>query len=84
MALGGLNDPLQSAVFILIVIFTPLCILATVFRFIASRIAVGKVGMEDWLAFSALAVFLGYIVCVSISRSLLTLIVSCITVRGIN
>jgi hypothetical protein len=66
MALGSLNDPLQTGVFVLSIIFTPLCIISTVLRFVASKISLGKVGAEDWLALAALLVFLAYIVCVSV------------------
>lgn len=68
MALDMFKNPLLGACFILIVIFTPTSIVATVLRFVASRSSSGKVGKEDWAALGALLVFLGFIGCVSKSK----------------
>lgn len=61
MAFAILKDAQQSAVFFLIILLTPLAIAATYFRFVASRMSLGKLGIEDWLALSALIFYLGFI-----------------------
>ncbi|KAI2473090.1 integral membrane protein [Annulohypoxylon bovei var. microspora] len=63
MTLNVFNDPLQAAGFVLIIILTPLCILATVLRFVASWMTLHKTGKEDWLALGSLAFYLAWIIC---------------------
>lgn len=55
------DDSIQGAIFILIVVLTPLSVLATVLRFLASRASLRKLGAEDWFALGALLFYLGWI-----------------------
>ncbi|KAI0117976.1 integral membrane protein [Nemania sp. FL0031] len=55
------QDPYQAAGLVVVFIFTPVCIIATGLRFWASRLSLGKVGIEDWLALGALITFLGWV-----------------------
>ncbi len=41
------DDYLQGACFVVFFVFTPICSITTILRFIASRIATGKPGIED-------------------------------------
>lgn len=68
MAMNMFANPLLGAFFVLIVVFTPISIVATALRFYVSRSSLGKVGVEDWLALAALLVFLAYVGCVSKSK----------------
>ena len=52
---------------VLVIVLTPLAILATYLRFVSSRLNFGKVGIEDWLALAGLIFFLAWVVCVSSS-----------------
>ncbi|RYO78505.1 hypothetical protein DL766_009225 [Monosporascus sp. MC13-8B] len=63
MAFDLFNDPLQSAGFVILIIFTPLCIAATALRFVSSWMTLRKASKEDWLALGALLFFLGWVVC---------------------
>jgi hypothetical protein len=60
MPLGLGKKPLYNAEFAVAVVTAPLCMLATVLRFMASHRANGKFGREDWLALGALIVLLVY------------------------
>ncbi|KAI1380098.1 hypothetical protein F4677DRAFT_405848 [Hypoxylon crocopeplum] len=61
MALNVLDDSEQGAGWILAVVFTPICILATVLRFVATKCGGRKIGWEDWHALLALVFFLPYV-----------------------
>ncbi|KAI1090156.1 integral membrane protein [Rostrohypoxylon terebratum] len=63
MALNVFDDPLQAAGFVLIIILTPLCLLATALRFAATWITLRKYGIEDWLALGALLFYLAWVIC---------------------
>lgn len=60
MALQVWRDPQQLGGFILCVVSIPMCILATVLRFVANRKTSRSIGVETWLAFVALIFFLVY------------------------
>lgn len=51
----------QGAGFVLCVVFSAICILATVLRVVSTKRAGHKIGMEDWFAVAALAFFLAYV-----------------------
>jgi hypothetical protein len=73
--MGGLTqESALNAGFVLVIVLTPLSILATYLRFVASRLNFGKVGIEDWLALAGLIFFLGWIACVSSSTLIAALI----------
>lgn len=55
------DDSIQGTIFILIVVLTPLSVLATVLRFLASRLSSRKLGPEDWFALGALLFYLGWV-----------------------
>lgn len=65
MAFEVFEDTVQRAVFFLLVIFTPICIVITYLRFRTLQITGRKVGSEDWLALAALFCFLAWVVCAS-------------------
>ena len=54
-------DSLALSSFVIFVVSTPLCTIATALRFVASRYAAGKPRIEDWLALGALAFLLAWI-----------------------
>lgn len=62
MAWGIFNDPVQSLVFAVGLVFTPICVIATALRFTASRVSLGKIGIEDWLALGALVFYITWTV----------------------
>lgn len=62
MAWGIFNDPVQSLVFAVSLVFTPICVIATALRFIASRVSLGKIGIEDWFALGALVFYITWTV----------------------
>lgn len=55
------NDSMQGTIFIVIVVLTPLSVIATVLRFLASRVSLRKLGAEDWFALGALLFYLGWV-----------------------
>ena len=55
------NDPIQGAGFVIIMVFGPISVVATVLRFVCSRISLGKHGKDDWLALAAELVYLAWI-----------------------
>ncbi|KAK7973235.1 hypothetical protein PG988_007369 [Apiospora saccharicola] len=61
MPFNVFNDPIQAAGFVVILIFGPISILATVLRFVCSRISLGKHGKDDWLALAAEVSYLAWI-----------------------
>lgn len=69
MAFEIFNDSLQGSVFLVFVIFTPLCILATALRFVASHMATRGAGIEDWFALGALVFFLAWVITSSFGKS---------------
>ncbi|KID73851.1 benzoate 4-monooxygenase cytochrome P450, partial [Metarhizium brunneum ARSEF 3297] len=71
MAWGIFNDPVQSLVFAVGLVFTPICVIATALRFIASRVSLGKIGIEDWLALGALVFYITWTVITGISATYL-------------
>ncbi|XXH02010.1 hypothetical protein Hte_008375 [Hypoxylon texense] len=71
MALSVFNDKLQGSLFVVLAVFTPIAILATILRFVASRIAGKKINREDWLALGALVFFLAYVACAALVLSYL-------------
>lgn len=62
------DDNLQGSCAIVFIIFTPICLIATGLRFVASRVALGKIGLEDWLALAALSFYLVWIVASSFGK----------------
>jgi hypothetical protein len=69
MALGLFNDSQQAAGWTLSVILAPICTIATVLRFVATKRAGRKIGWEDWYALLALLSFLPYCVYMIWSKS---------------
>lgn len=61
MALGVFQDHEQATGWTLSVVFGPICIFATVLRFVATRCDRRSVGWEDWHAVLALLCFLSYL-----------------------
>jgi drug/metabolite transporter (DMT)-like permease len=61
MALNVFQDPQETAAWVVCIIFTPICILATVLRFVATKRAGRAFGWEDWFALLGLVFFLPYI-----------------------
>ncbi|KAK7917479.1 hypothetical protein PG985_011087 [Apiospora marii] len=61
MTFDVFNDPLQGAGFVIILIFGPISILATILRFVCSRISLRKHGKDDWMALAAEVFYLGWI-----------------------
>ncbi|KAI0964938.1 hypothetical protein F4678DRAFT_454355 [Xylaria arbuscula] len=60
--MGGIyDDPQQGAGFTLTLIFTPICILCTVLRFLATKRAGRRYTWDDWFALLALLSFLPYV-----------------------
>lgn len=55
------EDSIQGSIFTLIVVLTPLSVLATALRFLASHASPRKLGAEDWFALGALLFYLGWI-----------------------
>ncbi|KAI1318726.1 hypothetical protein F5Y16DRAFT_391670 [Xylariaceae sp. FL0255] len=60
MALGVFHDSVQGAGFIISIVFTALCTLATGLRFIATKQAGRRIWLEDWFALFGLAFFLSF------------------------
>lgn len=61
MGYGISQNSVYGAIFVLSVVTTPLCILATTLRFAATLRARRKINREDWCAFGALVIHLVYI-----------------------
>lgn len=55
------DDSIQGAIFVLIVVLTPLSVIPTCLRFLASRASSRKFGAEDWFALGALLFYLGWV-----------------------
>ncbi|KAK5989623.1 Satratoxin biosynthesis SC1 cluster protein 4 [Cladobotryum mycophilum] len=60
MALHVFDDTQQGASFIVCIVSTPICILATILRFVATSHSGRKIGLEDWFALLGLFFFLLY------------------------
>ena len=56
------DDSIQGTIFVLIIVLTPLSILATGLRFLATRASSRNLGAEDWFALGALFFFLGWVI----------------------
>lgn len=63
------DDSIQGAIFVLIVVLTPLSVIATALRFLASRASSRTLGAEDWLALGALLFYLGWITIALLSNT---------------
>lgn len=68
MAFTLFNDPTQGAILVVSCVLLPLCTLATILRFNFSRRTQQNVGLEDWFALAAWAMFLIYVTMVLISK----------------
>lgn len=66
MGFSGLNTTGNAAAFFVLVLAIPLSIIATGLRFLATRKAGRKPGLEDWLALVALVAM---ILCASLQLS---------------
>ena len=62
MAFHVLAAPENAAGWLLSIILTPICILATLLRFVATKRSGRTVGWEDWWALLALIFFIPYVV----------------------
>ncbi|RYP47492.1 hypothetical protein DL768_006464 [Monosporascus sp. mg162] len=62
MALHIFDNSAQGAYFVLLVVLAPICIAATILRFIATRRSGRAPALEDWFALAALIVHLAYTV----------------------
>ncbi|KAJ0115638.1 hypothetical protein J7T55_010461 [Diaporthe amygdali] len=60
MAFNIFENKEQTAVFFLLIVFTPICILVTCLRFRASQLTGRKVAVEDWMALGSLLCFLAW------------------------
>ncbi|KAI1392108.1 uncharacterized protein F4822DRAFT_389641 [Hypoxylon trugodes] len=60
MAFEVFKDSQQGAAFVICVVTTPVCILATYLRFVATKRAHRKIGIEDWFSLVALIFFVPY------------------------
>ncbi|KAF7865955.1 hypothetical protein EAF04_006119 [Stromatinia cepivora] len=58
MAFHVFDAPGQGAYFVILVVSAVVCIVALVLRILATNISARKLGLEDWLAVGAVAVFL--------------------------
>jgi len=58
MAFRVFDDPQLGAYFVLLIVCAFISIVAVVLRFVATSISHRKLGLEDWLAFTAVVVFL--------------------------
>ena len=58
MAFRVFDDPGQGAYFVLLIVSAVVSVAAVVLRFVATSLSRRKPGLEDWLAFAALVVFL--------------------------
>ncbi|KAI1170213.1 hypothetical protein F4777DRAFT_595401 [Nemania sp. FL0916] len=59
---GIYDNPQQGAAFTLALLFTPICILCTILRFLATKRAGRRYSWDDWFALLALLSFLPYVV----------------------
>ena len=66
---GLFADPVLQAGFAVLVVFTPICIIAVGLRFWSVRLTKRRVGMEDWLALGALICFLLWVIILILSVS---------------
>lgn len=60
MALAVFNESQQGAAFVIIIVCTPIAILATILRFVATSRSRRKLGWEDFFASLALLINLAY------------------------
>ena len=60
MGFNVFNDSEAATGFVLAVLAMPICCLATGLRFVSTKRAGKKIGMEDWFALLALVTFLIY------------------------
>lgn len=60
MALAVFNESQQGACFVVICVCTPIAILATILRFVATSRSRRKLGWEDFFALVALVINLAY------------------------
>ncbi len=60
MSFQVFRDPQQSAGFVICLVTIPICIAATILRFVATSRARRKIGYEDGFALAALIFFLVY------------------------
>lgn len=65
----ALGDAQQKAAFAMCVITIPVCIFATIFRFVATYRSGRKAGLEDWFALAALVTFLPYAIALLYGKS---------------
>lgn len=66
---GLFADPALRAGFVVVVVFTPICMVVTGLRFYAARLMKRRLAMEDWFAFGALLCLLLWVVFLSIMAS---------------
>lgn len=63
-----LTDPVLRAGFAVLVVFTPISVIATGLRFYAAKLMKRRFAMEDWLALGALVCLLLWVVFLSLSK----------------
>ena len=78
MAFEVFKDSTQGAYFVVLIISAVLSVVAVVLRFLATRRMGRKPGLEDWLAVSAVVVFLARIGTVLYGMSSHVVNISCL------
>lgn len=68
MAFTLFDDTTQGAILVVCCVLLPLCTVATALRFNVSRRTQSKIGLEDWFALGAWAMFVIYVTIVLISQ----------------